>query len=237
MSDIKGILNKLADMKRLSERPGTPGEAAAAVAAMQRLMEKHNVTQAELEAAGTIEKGTPIHEKYDIGATLEWRRALLSALAGANNCAALYDRKSIIHLFGKEEGIAVTTAMFEYLVLSINRLADSGWEESHEAMVYPGAQRSWKHAFRVGAALTIAKRIREQAQKSRGEAGRSGEIMVADLTDAERLMNKLFRTQSTRRSMKTSSSRGQYAGREAGNGVNLDSQIKSGKRGYKELGS
>lgn len=238
MSDIKGILSRLHNMKKLSERPGTPEEAAAAIAKMQSLMDKHNITEAELEAAGEIERGTPVHEEFNLGAALEWRRTILGALAKANNCAVLFNASGKgSHIFGKEANIAVATAMYDYLVMAVNRLADDGWEKSNEVLFYPGSARGWKHAFRVGAANTVANRIIENWQKTQMGAGRAGEIMVADLSDAEKMMRDLFNVRSVRKKMPTSSGLGLMAGAEAGRGVNLDAQVGGRSRNLKELGS
>lgn len=237
-NDMQGIMRKLANMKKLAERPGTPEEAAAALAAIQKLMTKWSITEAELIAAGEIEAGATIHEEMTVGSNLQWRKVVMQALAHANNCAIVFAASGPgCHVFGKEHNVAVTTGMFEYLVQAINRLANDGWQDSSARQIDPSAKRTWKHSFRVGAGTTIAKRIRLQAAEARHDAGKANALMVADKSEADLMMKEMFgRTRSSRTNMQHRSAEGARSGAAAGGKVSLHGQVHGGTtRSHKAL--
>lgn len=210
--DMNQIMKKIGDLQNLADRPGTPEEAAAALMQIQKLMAKYRISQEELEAAGESE------------------------IAKANGCQVLGDRSSgtiRFHIFGREQGVAATIAMYQYLVKTIDRLANEYWLEDMSPW---DTARRFKRSFRVGASFTVGKRITEQAKGAYQGLAKGTEIVSVDLADAKRLMNDMFGpTQSRRITMNSSSSLGMAFGKQAGEGINIDSQVSSGKGHTKAL--
>lgn len=54
--NLKPILDKIARLKNLAAQPGTPEEAAAALAAIGRLVAHHNLSEAQVEMADRDEE-------------------------------------------------------------------------------------------------------------------------------------------------------------------------------------
>ena len=233
--NMEQVMKKLANLKNLADRPGTPEEAAAALMQIQRIMAKYRISQAELEAAGETEVARTIHDKMEANSAT-WSQTLLVTIARSNGCRVLGDRSSgamKFHIFGREQGVAATIAMYQYLVKTIDHLATIAWEENPSPWE---TARSFKHSFRVGASITVGKRITEQAKGAYQGLAKGTEIVSVDLADAKRLMNDMFGpTQSRRITMNSSSSLGMAFGKQAGEGINLDSQVSSGKGHTKAL--
>src|SRR5690606_19113532 len=115
-------------IKALIERPSTEGEAAAAMAALQKLMLKHNLTQFDIDAAGQEQGNGYLHEEFNLGTTMSWRKHLINAIARATFCDVVFPPKGATRfLIGEEHNLIVVREMYEYLVEAVMRLADEEW--------------------------------------------------------------------------------------------------------------
>src|SRR4051812_4255385 len=87
---LTAILDKIARLKGLAQRPGTPEEAAAALAAIQRLMIRHNLDQQQIDAAGRHDERGFEKEDVDLGAAMNWRRVLLQGICKYTFCDVVF---------------------------------------------------------------------------------------------------------------------------------------------------
>jgi hypothetical protein len=226
------ILDKIARLKGLAERPGTPEEAAAALAAIQRLMIKHNLDQAEVDAAGRNEERGFEQEGFDLGAAMNWRRNLLQAICKYTFCDVVFapaGRRA--HIVGERHNIEIVKGMYDYLVTEVMRLADTGWGALPAAEQAETKIRRWKNAFRIGAGSTLQTRLREQFEEQKraeGEDAVNALVVVKDAALAQAVSDFFPKTKTTRSRASLSDANGYLAGQLAGFGINLAAQIEGG---------
>jgi DNA-binding transcriptional MocR family regulator len=230
--NLKQILDKIARLKGLADRPGTPEEAAAALAAIQRLMLKHNLDQQQVDLADRNDERGFEKEPFDLGAAMNWRRTLLQAIAKYTFCDVVFNHSGRgAHIIGERHNIEIVKGMYDYLVGEVMRLADVGWNDLSATEQSFSKIRRWKNAFRIGAGATLRQRLQEQfdAQKqAEGEEAVNALVVVKDAALAQAVKDFFPKTRlsSTRSSL--SDLHGYEAGQLAGLGINLASQIDSG---------
>jgi hypothetical protein len=236
--DMAAILEKIALMKDLQERAGTPGEAAAAAAGIQRLMFRYNISEIEVQRATRDESEGFDREDYNIGGREMWKATLLNTIASFNFCRMVYftGRKggNIGALIGKKNNIIVTTNLYEFLVDELVRLAEIAWREAVEEvqeqripfMRQPSMNaKSFKNAFYLGAVQEIRNRLREQREESVADQEGSSALVLVEEKALDDAVYKMFgRLRSGGRST-INDSNGYRRGKSAGRSVNLVNQI------------
>lgn len=230
-SDLAPILDKIARLKGLAERPGTPEEAAAATAAISRLMLRYNLSEMQVDAAGRNDRQGFDNTDYDLGASMMWRKNLMSRIARYSFCEAIFDHKGRgVHIVGERHNVQIVTGLFEYLTEAIMRLADEGWDALDSFEKSYNNARGWKHAFRTGAGQTVGERLEEQYRQHKAEAqaedSQTGALVIVkdkELAEAVRKFYPRLRNSSSRASFSNGS--GLAAGQAAGRQINLASQI------------
>jgi hypothetical protein len=230
-TDLAKILDKIARLKGLAERPGTPEEAAAALAAIQRLMLKHNLDMAQVDLAGRTDQRGFEKESFNLGAAMNWRRNLINALCKYTFCDAVFPpRGSGVFLIGERHNIEVVKGMYEYLVNEVMRLADLGWSQvSPEERMF-ARPRAWKNAFRLGAGTTLGNRLKEQFEEQKAAEDQSAVnalVLVKDNALAEAVAEFFPNLKTSRSKASMSDGRGYQAGLIAGSTVNLAAQIEA----------
>jgi hypothetical protein len=170
-TETEKILEKVRNLLRLAGDKGNENEAAAAAAAAQKLIERHRLDMAMLEVADDLPTAEDIREcedPLDRGkAVVAWKGALASGLSLANGCRIFWRRGSIV-IVGAGSDVQTVRYLYAYFVREVDRLAKQ----------YAGNGKSWLHAWRVGCASTISKRLKEAAEEARAEA--RGEARSAD---------------------------------------------------------
>lgn len=177
-NDKKSVIDKIAKLLRLAERAGTPGEAAAAAAQAQRMMQKYKIAQAEVAA----DSGTPdekVHEYSGLFATgprmPTWVVFLARSVARSVDCRTFtrwwygdtFPRRrerSVISLVGRPSDIAVAQYMFKYLHREIERLTQ---EALATGAIYG---RTGSVNFRLGAVYAIQEKLKASKAEVRAEA-------------------------------------------------------------------
>jgi hypothetical protein len=226
---LKPILDKIAKLKTLADKPGTPEEAAAAVAAIQRLMTRYSLTAMQVEGASRNDERGFDKTRYNLGGNNGWRSALMNRIAKYTFCTAVFDHAGAgCYIVGEEHNVVAVTGMYEYLVGEIMRLADLGWD-TFPMQSYTSVRR-WKNAFKVGAADAVADRLKEQydahlAERQAEDSQTSALVVVKN--DALAKAVRQFFPQSRNINMKAGYSdiAGRAAGERAGRGINLADQI------------
>lgn len=246
------IIDRIRKLLELSKSTNEH-EAAAAAARAADLMRKHEIDQAVLAASAPGE--TPPEEIItdgigkEQGKSTSWRVLIGQGVAAATGCRQ-WSAGGRMNAMGTQSAVGTWNYLCQYLAREVDRLADEAWDgpTGHLARAngsYSVSARSWKNAFRVGAAQVIRTRLIEQARSN--AASRRADVTAAaaaaiDPTtglppsstqalaiidrDAARVtaeyeaMAKRERF-VTRKIGQVSSAGGYAAGREAGETVNL----------------
>lgn len=224
-NEIGAIMDKIARLKSLHERPGTPEEAAAAVAAIQRLMRRHNLTQMQVnDATRNTEAGFDKHD-VDLGAVMMWRQHLMYVIAESSYCMFIRDPSGRWGtIVGEKHNATMVKELYLYLVDEINRLADVAYAEARDR--HFGA-RTWKNSFRVGAATTVGRRIEDDAAREKQEQTNDNNALVVVYEEGlNKAVSEYFpRLRNRTRTMNVGSADAYGRGKAAGRRINLAKQI------------
>lgn len=169
------LIEKLAKVLALCDSP-SEGEAAAAAAHLARLLEKHNLTVAELEANGQnaaaiIEKRVPLSK----GAPSEWRTHLALDLAETYFCQVMLGstdqskRKTALFFIGRADNVAALNAVYEFLVNELCRLSRESRREYLDTWGESVNPNQWQASFGVGAVARIGQRLEAERNARRPE--------------------------------------------------------------------
>lgn len=153
----KQVLKKLVDIKKLMDAAGSVGEAEAAAAAMQRLVLKHNVDAAELEALGQEEKeaygGMPVHLWPKGKPGVAWRVYVFTTIAHYNFCTFVRTHSTGGDgvLIGQASNQEAVMLMYEAAVENFLRLAPICYKEAHAVQGWRISKPAvWKNSFLLG---------------------------------------------------------------------------------------
>lgn len=184
-------IQKLMDRTDTS-RGVTEAEAATAAAMIQELLAKHNLSMAEIAAAGqTAEQkaamdaagGAREKRSHDRAAMYLFQRNLMAALARNNFCLHFIRDQSGVQSFGKtrkvkrhflvgrQVNILATTMVYDYLIETMDRL-----------LPYQGMDKRGKDAllWLEGCADRLTARLDEQRRASEAESrARAAEAQAA----------------------------------------------------------
>ena len=220
--DLQKILDKAAKLKNLSDRAGTPEEAALAATRLQELLLRHNIDMQSLP----MEEETYVKEEFELQANRNsktWQSSLYSAIAKANQCEAirLYQGRGEtpkMCVVGRTHNIQVINYLFTYLCNEIIRLS----KQHNKSALF---QRS----FCVGATVTVTKRVLETLQKVKYESQNNNEVMVVE----EKLVHQMFKAEfpHTQTSSISIGSRAGYDnGKKAGESIAIRPGINSSQK-------
>lgn len=126
------VAKKLKKLLALAERAGTQAEAENAMAKVQAILTRHNITLAELPEE---EKEIPDVYTVDTGRKRNWKVGVLGALAELYYCRAIFVKRSGCILIGKPGNVAVTTQIFNTVVNICEKLVKEKITD-----VYPASQ-------------------------------------------------------------------------------------------------
>jgi hypothetical protein len=242
-------------------------EAALAAAQATDLMLKHEIEEAQLADEGAEELGEVDKESIDeTGSIVPWKGNIAAGLAQSMGCQMYYGRSKYVRgqkqkrtyvIIGQESKRATIKYMYNYLCAELIRLADIAFRQAilkHRAeekeyrasglsMGPPPSARSWKNAFRLGAASMIWTRLNAQRKETHRGAEAAGQtqalMVVAKNEEAVQVWIKANLGKLGKgRAGSFSSGSGYGAGREAGKTVGLGGSGKALGRGTaKQLGS
>jgi hypothetical protein len=196
-------------------------EAAAAANAAQRLMAKYQIDVLELEATvpGREEPAVDTEVFDQQRRTITWRNHIANALADANLCVLYLHRQperglTQIKIVGTSEAISMVRYMHAYLVHQVERL----WQEESARGVH--TSRAAGSGFRLGAAVTLGKRLKEATKVVRHEASPGAIVLVNQhLARVEAAVGCMLSTTPRRSTYRDASAF--ERGKAAGNSVNL----------------
>lgn len=244
------IIDRIKKLLSLSESTNE-NEAALAAARAAELMLKHEIKAAQLceeeqEDVDTIK----IDESKQI---VNWKANLMGGLANSLGCMFFLQKRrqggkvvTRYNVAGQPSKVDTISYMYAYLVAEINRLADICYRRHalkcrSTRMAAPPA-RSWKNAFRLGAAETIGARLkaqREETHKAAEDNGQGAALVV--VKDAEKAVDmyvaKKYPKMGRTAGATFSSGSGYGAGKEAGKSVGLGGTSNAIGSGSKQLGA
>lgn len=251
----QNILDKLAALKNLRDNPGSPGEAAAAAAALQRLLFKHNLRLADVERHEVKEAAREDYtrESFDLGQRQDdtngnWRKTLMFVLCDVNFCRYIrHGNGRKITIIGRQHNITIVKAMFEYLVREIKRLTIRDWRaafpDTYGQLNNTATEFSWKRSYREGAVSTVQGRLYAQLREDTVEAdtsqtvtntegqkvGSGTALVVQSRKEVEDAVTKFFPNLKSGRGYGGGSKDldAYHTGRKAGKEVNLNKQVGS----------
>lgn len=200
---MEKIIDRIKKLIALANGGSTPEEAATAMEQVQRLMEQHRITQAQVTA--TDEEHREAAASGEIGDTGSdtlplWINTILNSLAETNRVMVYTSRKWIegpnekfvkrvmLNAIGRESDRQAMSYMMSYIKTQINGMCQ------REAKAHAvGNSPSWRNSFRVSASEVVAARIRKQffSIKKENEAVASENEMVLVGRDLALLNNDI----------------------------------------------
>lgn len=226
--DMGAVMEKVGKLKALADAGGTEAEAAAAVAALQRLMIRHDISEYEVERAGKQERSRYEVRQVQVPAA-EWRRTLLDGIARTSLVYCATDRSHSglgAFLVGETQHVTAVIGMYEYLAATLDRLAQEAFWEMPYHERKQTTMRRFGNAFRTGATRRIIERLMEAFQQE--TAGSTGSALVVRTQDEgrEALFQQTGLRSSTHVTRQTVSDANAFArGVEAGGSISLAKQL------------
>ena len=184
-ADIDSVLRKVRALRDLAARAGTLAEAQTAAAQADAILQKHRLTDADVEAStGVANEAISDAEEplWSGGARLDTTASRLAAALGEHYGCAVYSSRDYfmgrtckieIKVAGRSSDVACLRYMFAWLRVEIDRLA-----QAHRA----ATRGSFKHGAVSGIAITL----RRSAQSAAAEHGATGGSASAAMTIASR---------------------------------------------------
>lgn len=242
------VLDRIAALLALAEGNTNENEAAAAMAAANRLMAQHQIDRASIDAHAA----TPEDEDVDIGDTVldalggvvvaTWRWQLAQGIAVVHGCSCyqqdFYDaetksRRARLMILGTATDAGAARYIYAYAARQIEALTADALEHNGR----PG--RSWATNFRQGCAQRVVSRYREANKRNVAEVRATASATALVRVDAARETKELALRAAVKakklRSVGGSTSRydehARSAGRAAGDRVDLGGGSSRGSLG------
>lgn len=170
------IIDRIRKLFALSQSDN-PGEAANALAMAQRLMQKHRIEQAQLEAPDAEEIRIWADDPLDHGGHIPpWKQAVGGAIAEVNDCLCLVSerhvlggRERVMVIAGRESDFEVCLAMYTWIIGEIDRLAHEANRRHAARFRMGGMGRRWLNSFRHGAGAEVEGRLYREQREARAK--------------------------------------------------------------------
>ncbi len=166
------ILEKVRKLRALATSANVH-EAAAAAAAAERLIQEHNLSEAEIHVDAEnerVDSGLGVEVTYKKIPT--WANNLAENLATAYQCAGIW-RGTVdgfrYTVFGRPDDIATFRYQFAFFSAEVTRLAEQASR---------GKGRTFGNCFRLGAVAAISEAIDNVRRKARAFATSTALVVV-----------------------------------------------------------
>jgi hypothetical protein len=175
----ESIIEKIKKLLALSKNAGTEAEAANAAARAQELIDKHHITEAQLQSGPDKAKEEPIEDHPLEGGTNpeSWHWKLADVLALAFYCR-IYRCGPQLHVVGRETDRQVVSYLFRFLMNEIARIGSFRWAargtpdiedffdiDAPAPAVQQTSEGEWMEGFRLGAVARLSERLGERKMK------------------------------------------------------------------------
>lgn len=242
-TELDKIFDKIARLRALEASPGTPEEAAAAAAAVQRLAFRYNLSLKQIESA--IDSGAVGINRYWVemelkpGSNYIWKQKLFQAICQTNFCREIYNRVRTpngtssfidgVWVVGEEHNVRIVTDLYDYLRDTLLRLVDQYWKDIREDFDRPSNYAvHYKSGFLAGAVDTITQRLQEQYEAQRKETNETTALVLVKDGELDTAVSRLFVGIDRKKSKQELHPGAYIAGVIAGKKVNLARQIEEG---------
>ncbi len=191
------IIDRIRKLLELS-KSDNEHEAAQAGARAAQLMGEHAITEAMVKVTGeddaANEHVTERIAEDNLGPDMltktrvAWRDRVASSVARSLDCET-YTSGGNLYAFGRESNVSAWRYTSAYLIREIDRLADRAWLDEGADLAAVGRRpKTWKGAFRLGAADVVANRLflskKERIEQERATAERiAGELTAGAGSD------------------------------------------------------
>lgn len=222
------IIERIQKLLALS-KSDNPNEAANAAALADKLINKHQISNAELQA--TSHEQVPVDRYkdpiYSSARRTAWKAHLASALARHYDCAVYIsfghegrNKTSNYTLVGREEDCAIACFMFGWVSNEIERLAKKN---------AAGLGHNYSQTYCEGAGVGVLEKLRTEKESLRTEAqaeGKGAAIVLLDkkAMEARQKMQQLVPNLGRSAGLGGASNKNGMAfnsGREAGRNMNI----------------
>lgn len=158
----QNLLDKLAKILALTTSP-VEGEAQAAAAMLAKLLAKHNLQMADLEAKGAAKPGV-IENRVDLGkAAFQWKIDLATFIAEHYFCKVLilkrHRRGKVLLFLGRPDNVQAFEMLYRWLVEQVQRIAKEERRTYIETTGDHVDPLRWQVNFGMGAAQRLGQRL------------------------------------------------------------------------------
>lgn len=214
-------LDKLQKIIALMDNAGTTGEAEAAAMAMNRLLIKHNVSEAEVRARQGKEAAPEIIvRRHNVGKArtfgLTWKLTLLNVLCKHNLCqlARIGDAGGNCWLVGSSANVDYVLNMFDHLAAVFTALARQA--HNHQPKYGRTNWVKFLNNFMLGAASGLHTKFMEDRKVQIKEDERVNALVDVNDAAVAKTVNDLFGRLSAGARILPSDSNGWSQGYAAG---------------------
>lgn len=227
---LAAVIEKIRKLRALAQSSNVH-EAAAAAAAASRLLQEHELAEAEVEAAGQAPTESAARAELPLdeygNQISAWRNQLAGTLKRMHGCAGWVDRhrnpstgridRQRDVIVGRPSDVATVRYLYAWLTTEIERLA---------AAQGRGKGRAWAHAFKLGAVVGIREKLEEAAAVTRA-AATSSALVVVDRRLAESRALRPSALRPARRPTMSDGS-GYHSGKRAGAAIHVGKALATG---------
>jgi len=167
----QNLIDKLQKILALTTSP-VEGEAQAAAAMLAKLLEKHNLSMADLEQKGAAAPG--VREMgVDLGkAAFTWKLDLAEAIADYYFCFGMVDRyRKTVVFIGRPDNVESLKMLYNWLIDQIKRISTDERKAHTEQTSEHIDPLRWQVHFGVGAVDRLKMRLAEERERVRNDAG------------------------------------------------------------------
>jgi len=224
------IIERVRKLLAMANDASSPNEAAIAAERARKLMDKHSLTQADVEA---LESGNGTFAEIRTGEArkfmAKWEQWLAVSAASLNDCIAQRPHvgggKSKIEFCGEESDAQVAASMFDYLVSTVKRLCSTYMAEQG----YTRYNARVGDSYKTGAARAIKAKIEEilaerQASMADENTGTSLVVIKQQIV-AQHYNHKGYQKTAKRQHVDAEAEHARQQGHRDGSRVSVSAQI------------
>lgn len=179
--NLKDIVAKIAKLREVARRAGTPEEAAVFAEKVQSMLLKYNLAETELDSFRPDDLSAFINDEgLPVGG--RWRPMLLIEVARSSFVEMVVDWKRdkkgnrFYRMIGRPENVEVAKETYLWLIEQISDMASKGFKDAYTDM----GRTAWMNAFKNGAAEIVSRRLAMQRMEQERVVEQSKALMVVN---------------------------------------------------------